>query len=94
MDRESCPPWKSAGRRVSASPSSSDRPWSYFGLLARAARTLPIGTPHAIWVGVGVVGSAIGGAVLFDEPRPPLRVAFVVLLLVAIAGLKMTSGAV
>lgn len=62
-------------------------------LLSRAARTLPIGTAYAVWVGIGVVGAAIGGALLFDEPMPPLRVAFLALLLVAIAGLKMTSGA-
>lgn len=62
-------------------------------LLSRAARTLPIGTAYAVWVGIGVVGAAIGGALLFDEPMPPLRVAFLALLLVAIAGLKMSSGA-
>ncbi|MBX3125463.1 MAG: quaternary ammonium compound efflux SMR transporter SugE [Polyangiaceae bacterium] len=63
-------------------------------LLARATRTLPIGTAYAVWVGIGVVGTAVGGALLFGEPMPPLRAAFVALLLVALVGLKMTSGAV
>lgn len=63
-------------------------------LLAHATRTLPIGTAYAVWVGIGVVGAAVGGALLFGEPMPPLRVAFVALLLLAIVGLKMTSGAV
>ncbi|HSC86728.1 MAG TPA: SMR family transporter [Polyangiaceae bacterium] len=62
-------------------------------LLARAARTLPIGTAYAVWVGIGVAGAAIGGAVLFGEAMPPLRAAFVLLLLGAIIGLKVTSGA-
>ncbi len=62
-------------------------------LLAQAARTLPIGTAYAIWVGIGVVGSTVGGALLFNEPMPPMRVAFVALLLIAIAGLKVTSPA-
>lgn len=60
-------------------------------LLARAARTLPIGTAYAVWVGIGVVSAAIGGVVLFDEAMPPLRVVFVALLVVSIVGLKLTS---
>ncbi len=62
-------------------------------LLGRAVRTLPIGTAYAIWVGIGVLGTTIGGAVLFNEPMPPLRIAFIGLLLVAIVGLKVTSNA-
>lgn len=61
-------------------------------LLARAARTLPIGTAYAVWVGIGVVGAAIGGVVLFDESMPPLRIVFVVLLVGSIVGLKLTAG--
>jgi quaternary ammonium compound-resistance protein SugE len=60
-------------------------------LLARAARTLPIGTAYAVWVGIGAFGAAIGGVVLFDEPMPPLRLVFVALLVVSIVGLKLTS---
>jgi quaternary ammonium compound-resistance protein SugE len=62
-------------------------------LLSRAARTLPIGTAYAVWVGIGVVGATIGGVVLFDEAMPPLRVLFVALLVVSIIGLKLTSPA-
>lgn len=61
------------------------------GLLAQAARTLPIGTAYPVWVGIGVLGATIGGVVLFGEPMPPLRVVFVVLLVVSILGLKLTS---
>lgn len=60
-------------------------------LLARAAKELPIGTAYAVWVGIGALGAAIGGAVLFDEPMPPLRVFFIALLVISIAGLKVTS---
>lgn len=60
-------------------------------LLARAARTLPIGTAYAVWVGIGVLGAAIGGVILFDEAMPPLRIACVVLLVLAIVGMKLTS---
>jgi quaternary ammonium compound-resistance protein SugE len=60
--------------------------------LAVAARTIPIGTAYAIWVGVGVFGAAILGAVVFKEPFSAARAAFLVLLLIAILGLKMTSA--
>jgi len=60
-------------------------------LLAIAARTLPIGTAYAVWVGIGAVGAAIGGVLLFDEAMPPLRVVFLVLLVASIVGLKLTA---
>lgn len=60
-------------------------------LLGWAARTLPIGTAYAIWVGIGACGAAILGIVLFDEPVTAARVGFLVLLLVSIVGLKATS---
>lgn len=62
-------------------------------LLARATRTLPIGTAYAVWVGIGAIGAAIGGVVLFDEPISPLRVLFIGLLVASIIGLKATSSA-
>jgi quaternary ammonium compound-resistance protein SugE len=62
-------------------------------LLARAARTLPIGTAYAVWVGIGTLGAAIGGAILFREPLGFARIAFLVLLLVSIVGLKLTATA-
>ncbi|HEX8407895.1 MAG TPA: multidrug efflux SMR transporter [Thermoanaerobaculia bacterium] len=60
-------------------------------LLASAARTLPIGTAYAVWVGIGALGAAILGIVLFREPVSALRIAFLVLLLVAIVGVKLTA---
>lgn len=61
-------------------------------LLERAARVIPVGTAYAVWVGIGVVGVAIGGALLFDEPMPLLRSIFITLLVVSIVGLKLTSA--
>ncbi|MBN8611189.1 MAG: quaternary ammonium compound efflux SMR transporter SugE [Deltaproteobacteria bacterium] len=60
-------------------------------LLAHATRTLPIGTAYAAWVGIGVVGAAIGGVVMFGEAMPPSRLAFLVLLVISIVGLKLTT---
>lgn len=63
------------------------------GLLSIAARSLPIGTAYAVWVGIGALGAAILGVVLFGEPVTGPRVFFLGLMLVAIVGLKQTSGA-
>lgn len=61
-------------------------------LLSLSVRTLPIGTAYAVWVGIGALGAAVLGIVLFHEPVNPARVFFLALLLVAIIGLKITSG--
>ncbi len=61
-------------------------------LLAKATQTLPIGTAYAVWVGIGAAGAAILGIVLFQEAASPARLLFLGMLVVAIIGLKMTSG--
>lgn len=63
---------------------------SSVGLLSYAARTLPIGTAYAVWVGIGALGAALLGIALFNEPASLPRVGFLALLLVAIVGLKLT----
>ncbi|MGI8980175.1 MAG: quaternary ammonium compound efflux SMR transporter SugE [Pirellulaceae bacterium] len=60
-------------------------------LLAWSAKTLPIGTAYAVWTGIGAAGAAILGIWLLREPVSPARIFFLVLLLVAIAGLKITA---
>lgn len=60
-------------------------------LLAKASQTLPIGTAYGVWVGVGALGAAILGIVLFKESVTPARIFFLCLLLVSIIGLKLTS---
>jgi quaternary ammonium compound-resistance protein SugE len=59
-------------------------------LLSLAARTLPIGTAYAVWVGIGALGAMILGIILLGEPATPMRLFFLALLLVAIIGLKFT----
>ena len=63
-----------------------------FYFLSLAVRTLPIGTAYAIWTGIGTVGAAILGVILFDEPRDMLRVGCIFLIIAGIAGLKLTSS--
>ncbi|MCG3125598.1 MAG: Quaternary ammonium compound-resistance protein SugE [Phycisphaerae bacterium] len=59
-----------------------------FWLLARAARTLPLGTAYAVWTGIGVLGTTILGIVLFNEPRNAPRLLFMFLILLGIVGLR------
>ena len=57
--------------------------------LALAVRAIPIGTAYAVWTGIGAVGVAILGMVLFGEPRNALRIASILLIVAGIAGLKL-----
>lgn len=61
-------------------------------LLSVATRTLPIGTAYAVWVGIGAAGTAMLGILILDEPVSLGRVFFLMLLGVAIVGLKVTGG--
>lgn len=63
-----------------------------FVLLAQAARTLPIGTAYAVWVGIGAVGTVAVGILAFGDAATPARLFFLALILVGIAGLKLTDG--
>jgi quaternary ammonium compound-resistance protein SugE len=62
-------------------------------LLSIAMKTLPVGTSYAVWVGVGAVGTAILGMVLFAEPATAGRLLSLGLIVAGIVGLKLTSAA-
>jgi quaternary ammonium compound-resistance protein SugE len=62
------------------------------GLLAYAVKHLPIGTAYAIWTGIGAVGTAILGIILFNESKELIRIFFIFLIVVGIVGLKLFSG--
>jgi quaternary ammonium compound-resistance protein SugE len=62
------------------------------GLLGIAAKSLPIGTAYAVWTGIGAVGTALIGIIVFDEPRTAARLVCIVLIVAGIVGLKLTSG--
>ena len=61
-------------------------------LLSYAAKTLPIGTAYGVWVGIGAAGAAVVGMFVLGEPATAARIFFIALLIVAIVGLKATSG--
>lgn len=61
------------------------------GLLGLALKTLPIGTAYAVWTGIGAVGTAILGIMLFDDPATLARLACIGLIVAGIAGLKLVT---
>lgn len=60
-------------------------------LLGLALKTLPVGTAYAVWTGVGAVGTAILGIVLFGDPATVARLACIGLIVAGIVGLKLVS---
>jgi quaternary ammonium compound-resistance protein SugE len=59
--------------------------------LGLALRAIPVGTGYAIWTGIGAVGTAILGVLLFSEPATPARIGCIALIVAGIVGLKLSS---
>ncbi|MCL6493427.1 MAG: quaternary ammonium compound efflux SMR transporter SugE [Ignavibacterium sp.] len=62
------------------------------GLLAYAVKHIPVGTAYAVWTGIGAVGTAILGIILFNESKDIIRIFFIFIIVVGIVGLKIFSG--
>lgn len=60
-------------------------------MLALAARSLPIGTAYAVWVGIGAAGAAVLGILLLGEARSPARIACIGLIVAGVIGLKLVE---
>jgi len=61
-------------------------------LLAIAMKTIPVGTAYAVWTGIGAIGVAVLGMILFDESRDLLKLLCLFLIVTGIAGLKLVSS--
>jgi quaternary ammonium compound-resistance protein SugE len=62
-----------------------------FFLLNKAIQSIPIGTAYAVWTGIGAVGTAIVGVLLYKEPADFWRMLFIFLLISSIIGLKIVT---
>lgn len=62
-----------------------------FYLLMLAIKSLPLGTAYAVWTGMGAVGVAILGIILFREPADVGRLLSISLVILGIIGLKLTE---
>jgi len=60
-------------------------------LLEQAARSIPMGTAYAVWGGIGAVGTVMVGMAYFDEPATLMRLLLILVIVGAIAALRLTS---
>lgn len=60
-------------------------------LLAKAVKTIPIGTAYPVWTGIGAVCTVILGIIFFHESASFLRLFFITTLIASIIGLKIVS---
>ena len=58
-----------------------------------ATQKLPVGTAYAVWTGIGAVGAATVGIVVYGEPATAVRAVCILLIVSGIVGLKLFSGA-
>lgn len=57
--------------------------------LALALKNLPLGVAYIMWVGFGIVGTAVLGALLFQEKLTVMQIVCIVIIMLGVAGLKM-----
>ncbi|WP_301172515.1 DMT family transporter [Brevibacillus nitrificans] len=62
-----------------------------FILLSFAMKEIAMGTAYAVWTGIGTVGSALVGMLVYGEPRDKLRITCIALVIVSVAGLKLIA---
>lgn len=60
-------------------------------LLELAARSIPMGTAYAVWGGIGALGTVAVGILFFDEPATIVRLLLILLIVAAIAGLRIAA---
>ncbi|ARJ50453.1 DMT family transporter [Staphylococcus lutrae] len=62
-----------------------------FWMMLSASRVLPVGTVYAVFVGIGTLGTVIVGILFFGESLSPIKLFFIITLLVGVIGLKLSS---
>ena len=60
-------------------------------LLEIASRSIAMGTAYAVWGGIGAVGTVIVGILWFHEPAALIRILLILVIVAAIAGLRLTA---
>ena len=77
--------WPSLGTAAAAAAS--------LYLMTLAMRSIPVGTAYAVWTGIGAVGAALVGVLVYGEPATAVRAVCILLIVAGIVGLKLFSGA-
>lgn len=63
-----------------------------FQLLVRAMETISLSTAYAVWTGIGTVGGAVVGMMIFKESKNPLRILCILGIVVCVAALRFVEG--
>ncbi len=58
--------------------------------LGQSLKTLPVGTAYAVWTGIGAVGAAVLGIILFGDSKSAVRLVSIGLIVAGIAGLRIS----
>lgn len=57
-----------------------------------AVKVLEIGIAYSVFVGIGTAGITLAEILVFGEPFSPLKILFIVTLLIGVVGLKLSSS--
>lgn len=63
---------------------------SFFGLIY-VTRVLPVGTAYAVFTGIGAAGTVLAESIFFNIPLEAGKLALVIVMVIGIAGLKMST---
>ncbi len=58
-----------------------------------ALKKLDVSVAYAIWAGLGVAMISLVGYFGFNEPMPPARILFLILIAIGVIGLHLSSSA-
>ena len=61
-----------------------------FYFLSVAVERIPVGTAYAVWTGIGAIGTALIGMMLFRESAHWLRLVSIAVVLLGITGLRLS----
>ena len=62
-----------------------------FYLMLSATKQLPVGTVYAVFVGIGAAGTVIVDMLFINHVISPMKLLFIILLIIGIIGLKLST---
>nr|WP_276316164.1 multidrug efflux SMR transporter [Paenibacillus lignilyticus] len=63
-----------------------------FYFLSRSLQDVPISTAYGVWTGIGSVGSVLLGMLVFGESKDKRKLLFIAMIIISVAGLRVTGG--
>ena len=61
-------------------------------LLTHAMKVLPAGTAYAVWTGIGAVGVALLGMLVYGDSASPARLSCMGLVIAGVVGLRLVEA--